>query len=152
MEINSILEGQTIPWIDDVDIAVSASELLGIVGQDTPSKQDSGSMWAWGNSPCTNRAHVGLTGSATYSLDPHSCILAIPHPVVEDHGHGCWDVHEEYLVLPACSMLTGDLWGEQNIARLPLAKPCRVPVGWWVLLPEDVAGDVLRYLKESSSE
>ena len=44
MEINSILEGQTIPWIDDVDIAVSASELLGIVGQDTPSKQDSGSM------------------------------------------------------------------------------------------------------------
>ena len=44
MEINSILERQTIPRVDDVDIAVSASELLGIVGQDTPSKQDSGSM------------------------------------------------------------------------------------------------------------
>ena len=146
-KIYPILEWEPISWIHDVDSAVGTPEKLRISGQDTAGKENSCSMWAWGCCPGTNRAAVSLRGATTDGLDPGSSILPVAHPVVVDNGLGGGHVHKQHFVLLWCRVLRGYFWGKQNIHWFPWPKPHWIPVCGGVLLPEDVAGNVLRHLK-----
>ena len=146
-KIYPILEWEPISWIHDVDSAVGTPEKLRISRQYTASKENCCSMWAWGCCPGSNRAAVGLRGATTNGLQPGRCILPVPHPVVVDNGLGGGHIHKQHFVLLWCSVLRGNFWGQQNIHWFPWPKPHWVPVCGGVLLPENVAGNVLRHLK-----
>ena len=94
----------------------------------------------------SHRTEVSLARTTAHLLDPPGVWFTVPHPVMLHHWSAGGDVHDNHLVLPATSVLAGDLRDHEDVTRFPGTKPCRIVVSWGILLSEDVAGDVLRNL------
>ena len=146
MKINCMLQWKLRSWIHHIESFVGGLEQLRIVGQTTPNIQTGSSMGTGGDNSGTYRAVVGSTGATADSFDPGRLVLAKTHPVVEHHWHGGGHVHDDHAVLLGGCVLAWDLWYHQDIDRLPGSKSCRIIVGGWVLLSEDVAWHSLRKL------